>query len=269
MIVVIIAGGSGTRLWPLSTPEYPKHLLSLTNERSLLQNTFERVKKLTPTDHIFVISEASHSDHVVNQLPDVPRENIVIEPGRRGTASCFLLAMRAIKERQFEDQAIFFVWADHVIRDHAGFKLTAMLAGELAEQKQKMVFVGVEPTYPSTGFGYMEKGERLENGYKTAFELVRFVEKPDHNTAVKYFKSGKYLWNTGYLMTTGSTLEREIQEYNEPLWNDYQKLLASTDVDKAYLELENKVIEYELSEKVQGALVVSCTFDWRGRWFIR
>src|ERR1044072_3431605 len=107
MIVVIIAGGSGTRLWPLSTPDFPKHLLSLTNEHSLLQNTYNRVKELAPADHIFVVSEASHAHHVSKQLPKVPAENVLVEPGRRGTASCFLFAMRAIKERGLPDQAIF------------------------------------------------------------------------------------------------------------------------------------------------------------------
>src|SRR6185437_10953203 len=120
MIVVIIAGGSGTRLWPLSTPDYPKHLLSLTNEKSLLQNTFERVQALAPTNQIFVISEASHSEHVIDQLPEAKRENIIIEPGRRGTSSCFLLALKAIRERGLDDQAVFFLWADNVIRDNAG-----------------------------------------------------------------------------------------------------------------------------------------------------
>jgi mannose-1-phosphate guanylyltransferase/mannose-6-phosphate isomerase len=262
MIVVIIAGGSGTRLWPLSTSDYPKHLLSLTNEKSLLQNTFDRVKDLTSTDRIFVVSESSHSDHVVAQLPDVPRENIIIEPGRRGTGSCFLLAMNAIRGKGLEDQATFFLWADHVIRDRAGFSATALLAGELAEKKQQMVFVGIEPTHPSTGLGYMEKGERLENGYKTAYVLNRFVEKPDHKTAAKYFASGNYLWNTGYLMTTLNTLERELQEHSENLWANYQALRESKDVDQTYLGFDNLVIDYELSEKVKDALVVSCTFDW-------
>jgi len=262
MIVVIIAGGSGTRLWPLSTPDYPKHLLSLTNDKSLLQNTFSRVRELTSVDRIFIVSEASHSDHVIDQLPEVPRENILIEPGRRGTASCFLLSMKTIRERGLDDQAIFFLWADNVIRDNAGFSVSASLAGDLAESKQKMVFVGVEPQYPSMGLGYMEKGSRLENGYKAAFELVRFVEKPDHKTAVDYFDSGKYLWNTGYLMATLSTLEREIQENSEALWNNYQTLLHSENVSETYLSFESEPIDTALSEKITDGLVVSGAFDW-------
>ncbi|MGH7193103.1 MAG: sugar phosphate nucleotidyltransferase, partial [Candidatus Saccharimonadales bacterium] len=211
MIVVIIAGGSGTRLWPLSTHNYPKHLLKLTNEKSLLQNTYARVSKLTGPDRIFVVSEASHSDHVIKQLPDVPKDNILIEPARRGTASCFLLALDAIRQRGLDDQAIFFLWSDHIVRDQRGFVTTAQHAGELAEKTGKIVFVGIEPTYPSTGLGYMEKGDRLQNGFKNAFELKQFVEKPDKPTATHYFRSGDYLWNTGYLIATRPTLEREIE----------------------------------------------------------
>lgn len=262
MIVVIIAGGSGTRLWPLSTHNYPKHLLRLTNENSLLQNTYSRVSKLTDPERIFVVSEASHSDHVVEQLSEVPEENILIEPARRGTASCFLLAMKAIKERGLDDQAIFFLWSDHIIRDLRGFATTARHAGELAEEKGRIVFVGVEPTYASTGLGYMEKGDRLPDGFKQVFELKQFVEKPDKKTATHYFRSGDYLWNTGYLISTRSTLEREIKARNKRLWDDYQALLKSDDTEKTYLGFESEAIDKALSEKVDDGLVVPAAFDW-------
>lgn len=263
MIVVIIAGGSGTRLWPLSTPTYPKHLLKLTNQNSLLQNTYQRVSKLAEADHIFVVSEASHVDHVIGQLDGkVPKDNILAEPARRGTASCFLLALNEVKRRGLDDQAIFFLWADHVIRDTRGFVGTANQAADLAEKFQKMVFIGVEPTFASTGLGYMEKGDRLENGFKQAFELKQFVEKPDRPTATSYFQSGNYLWNTGYLVATRTTLEREIQSHSEQLWQEYQALLDSQNVAETYLGFENQVIDKALSEKVTDGLVVPGTFDW-------
>lgn len=262
MIVVIIAGGSGTRLWPLSTPDFPKHLLSLTDEDSLIQNTVDRVKSLTTPEQIFVVSEASHAHHVVEQLPELPKDNILVEPGRRGTASCFLLAMQAIRSRGLDDQAVFFLWADNVIRDQRGFSGTVSLAADLAEKQQKMVFIGVEPTYPSTGLGYMKKGERLENGYKTAFELAEFVEKPNRQTALEYFRSGNYLWNTGYLMATLSTLEREIKSKNKTMWDNYQALLTTKDVTKTYMGFESEPIDTSLSEKLNDALVVPGAFDW-------
>ncbi len=262
MIVVIIAGGSGTRLWPLSTHNYPKHLLRLTNENSLLQNTLERVKKLTDTDRIFVVSEASHAHHVVEQLSDLPEENILIEPARRGTASCFLLALNAIRERGLDDQAIFFLWSDHIVRDQRGFAATAKQAGELAEKMKKIVFVGIEPTYPSTGLGYMEKGDRLPDSFKNGFELKKFVEKPDKKTAEEYFRSGNYLWNTGYLIATQTTLEREIEEHSPRLWKDYQALRGSEDAKETYLGFESEAIDMALSEHVDDGLVVPATFDW-------
>lgn len=262
MIVVIIAGGSGTRLWPLSTHTYPKHLLRLTNESSLLQNTFERVNKLTAAKNIFVVSEASHSDHVIDQLSEIPRENILIEPARRGTASCFLLALNAIKRRGLDDQAIFFLWSDHIVRDQRGFVTTTNQAGELAEKTKKIVFVGIEPTYPSTGLGYMEKGDRLPDGFKNAFELKQFVEKPNKKTATHYFRSGNYLWNTGYLIATRSTLEREIQAKNKQLWGNYQALQKGGDTTKTYLGFKPEAIDKALSEHVDDGLVVPATFDW-------
>ncbi len=262
MIVVIIAGGSGTRLWPLSTPNFPKHLLSLTNQDSLLQNTFNRVKELAQVDHIFVVSEASHAHHVAEQLPEIPKSNVLVEPGRRGTASCFLLAMHAIRTSGLEDQAVFFLWADNVIRDRTGFMGTAALAAELAEKQQKMVFIGAEPTYPSVGLGYLHKGDRLPNGYKNAYVLTQFVEKPDHKTAVKYVRSGNYLWNTGYLMATCATLEREIEANSPELLQNYQALFANSDTKATYLGFESTAIDTALSEKLTDALVVTGTFDW-------
>ncbi|HVX57417.1 MAG TPA: mannose-1-phosphate guanylyltransferase [Candidatus Saccharimonadales bacterium] len=262
MIIVIIAGGSGTRLWPLSTHDYPKHLLRLTNEKSLLQNTLDRVRSLADADHIFVVSEASHAHHVVEQLSDLPEDNILVEPARRGTASCFLLALNAIKQRGLDDQAIFFLWADHIVRDQRGFATTANQAGELAEKTGKIVFVGIEPTYPTTGLGYMEKGDRLQNNFKNAFELKQFVEKPDKQTATHYFKSGNYLWNTGYLIATRSTLEREIRAKSSLLWQEYEALQTSEDPSKTYLDFDTEPIDKALSEHIDDGLVVPGTFDW-------
>lgn len=260
MIVVIIAGGSGTRLWPLSTVNYPKHLLKLTNERSLLQNTYDRVGELA--DEVFVVPEASHAEHVYDQLPAVPKKNILVEPARRGTASCVIWALSEIKKREYSNQTILFLWADHLIRDKRGFCAAVRQADELAEKLEKLVFMGVEPTYPSTGFGYIKKGERLANGFKNVHELEKFVEKPDYDTAEAYFESGEYLWNMGYLIGTLSTFERDIEGYAPRLWEDYQKLLAADKVQKIYESLEPEAIDTALSEKVPDALVVPGTFDW-------
>lgn len=260
MIVVIIAGGSGTRLWPLSTVDYPKHLLQLTNERSLLQNTYDRVKELA--DDILVVSEASHSKFVFDQLPEIDKNNILIEPARRGTASCVIWALSEIKKRKLGNQPIFILWADHLIRDKRGFTSAVKQADELAEKLGRLVFLGVEPTYPSTGFGYIKKGARLENGFKNVYELEKFVEKPPRDVAEEYFESGDYLWNMGYLMGTLDTFEHDIKDYAPRLWRDYNKLLSTDNPTKIYEQLEPEAVEYALSEKVPDAVVVPGAFDW-------
>jgi mannose-1-phosphate guanylyltransferase/mannose-6-phosphate isomerase len=262
MISVIIAGGSGTRLWPLSTPDYPKHLLSLTNERSLLQNSLDRVSDLSDSDKTFIITEASHAHHVRDQLSELPKDNLLIEPARRGTSNCVLLAMRHVNKLGLPaDEPIAILWADHLIRDENGFKRTFKRASRLTQKYKKVVFIGAEPSYPSTGFGYMEHGQEIDNEPET-FELLRFHEKPDHATADKYFESGRFFWNMGYLVTTLESFEEAVETYAPHFWQTYQQLLAADDLEAAYLKLESDALDYAFSERVKGALVIPGSFDW-------
>jgi mannose-1-phosphate guanylyltransferase len=260
MIVVIIAGGSGTRLWPLSTQDYPKHLLALTNDRSLLQNTYDRVKNLADT--VYVVTEKSHSKYVSQQLPGVPRRRILAEPARRGTASCFALALSDIKRHKHGKEAILFLWADHLISNSASFQKTIKDTAKIAEDKNQLVFMGVKPTYASTGFGYIQTGKKVG---KDVCGLKQFVEKPDKKTATQYLKSGKYLWNTGYLIGTLETFEREIREHAPRLWNDYQSLISTMlpmNRKKIYMDFVSEPIDTALSEHVPDGLVVEGKFDW-------
>lgn len=259
---MIIAGGSGTRLWPLSTADYPKHLLKLTNERSLLQNTYDRIKDLS--NDIFVVTEKSHAKYVCDQLPEVPNKRIISEPARRGTASCLILALNEVKRRKYKDQAVFFLWADHLVSDAKSFQETVSEAARLAESEGKLVFTGVKPTYASAGFGYIQMGDKYKTG-ESVYELKQFVEKPKKATAERYFKSGKYLWNTGYLTGTISTFEKELHLHAPRLWNDYLALRASLlpmTRRKLYMNFVSQALEYALSEHVPDALVVSGSFDW-------
>ncbi len=262
MIVFIIAGGSGTRLWPLSTHSFPKHLLKLTDDKSLLQNTISRVEGLTSLDKIFVISEASHVHHVREQAANLTRGNILSEPGRRGTANCVLWALSEVKKRGTDkEEPVLFLWADHLIRDTDAFVSTMHRAGELAASESKLAFIGIEPTWPATSFGYMEKGKPLEK-WVNVFELKSYKEKPDRKTAEIYFRKGKYVWNTGYLMGSLATFEREIDAIGGNLKKDYEALIATDDLEKTYLALVNQALDYALSEKVEDGLLVPCSFDW-------
>jgi mannose-1-phosphate guanylyltransferase len=261
MIVVVIAGGSGTRLWPLSTHEYPKHLLKLTDEKSLLQNTVERAAKLTSFEKIYVIPEASHVMHVYEQLPEVSKDNILVEPARRGTASCVAWALVEMKKRGHTDEPVVFLWGDQLIHNSDGFVASVLRAGEVSTEQNRIVFMGIEPTYPSTGFGYIHKGEPLD-GWVSVFGLDSFVEKPKAGIAEKYFASGDYLWNIGNLVGCVTTFEEKMQAQAPLMWKRYTHLLETEDTEKAYLELESVALEYEFSEKMQDALVMAGNFDW-------
>jgi mannose-1-phosphate guanylyltransferase len=262
MIIVIIAGGSGTRLWPLSTPEYPKHLLKINgDELSLLQHAYDRAKKLT--DKIYVVSESSHIEHVKAQLTDLAASAFIVEPGRRGTANCIAAALAHIAQAHTDDEPVAFMHADHYIRDVAGFTHSFQVAEQVAAQEKRIVLVGVEPDHAATGFGYIEKGSLL-NKQSFVFNVSSFKEKPDHTQAQNYLESGNYLWNGGYFVALLNTFVESMQQYAPELANNYKKLLeASPDTYKdTYLALESEAIDYALIEKVPDLLVVPASFDW-------
>src|SRR5580700_6869785 len=188
MIVVIIAGGSGTRLWPLSTPDYPKHLLKINgDDLSLLQHTYERAQQLT--DKIYIVSDASHINHVREQLKELDEDRFIVEPARRGTANCIVAALVYIGQRHDQDEPIASIAADHYIRDTAGFTHSFQVANEAASSEKRIVLVGVEPVYPATGLGYIQKGDLLAKD-SAIYNVHSFKEKPDFAVAKSYVESG-------------------------------------------------------------------------------
>jgi mannose-1-phosphate guanylyltransferase/mannose-6-phosphate isomerase len=262
MIVVIIAGGSGTRLWPLSTPDYPKHLLKINgDERSLLQHTYDRAKSLT--DKIYVVSDNSHIQHVRDQLSELPEEAFIVEPARRGTANCIVAALAYISKRHDPDEPIASIHADHYIRDVEGFKHSFKIANEVSQASGRIVLVGVEPDHPATGFGYIEKDGIFDEG-NFVYGVKSFKEKPDIGLAQEYVSSGNYLWNCGYFVGSVDTFKQKMEAYAQPLMANYNKLAEATpeSYEEAYLGLESDAIDYALIEKVQDLVVVPASFDW-------
>lgn len=263
MITVIIAGGSGTRLWPLSTPSYPKHLLKINGDnKSLLQNTYDRAALIS--DSVYVLTEASHSDHVKDQLPGLNDENFVIEPARRGTASCIVAALAHIADKHDENEAIAVLSADHYIRDTEGFIHSFKIASDISEKEGRIVLVGVEPDHPATGFGYIQKDD-LFNEELFVFNVNSFKEKPVFEVAQDYVKSGNYLWNCGYFVGSLNTFKKNMQAHAANMAADYEKLSSTSSDDEykaTYLGFENNTIDYALIEKVDDLLVVPASFDW-------
>lgn len=262
MITVIIAGGSGTRLWPLSTSDYPKHLLKLTGNRSLLQSAYDRAKQVGDT--VYVVTEASHAHHVKDQLSDLADENFLIEPGRRGTGNCIVFALDIISRRHDHDEPIAFVHSDHNIRDVEGYVRSLQTAAKASGETNKVTLIGIEPTFPATGFGYIERDGQL--GQTGAYNIQSFKEKPDHDTAQAYLRAGNYLWNCGYFVGSVNTFLSEIRAVASDLQNSYDKLSAVSDLgeeyNSTYLSFEDLVIDYSLAERSSNLAVVPASFDW-------
>jgi mannose-1-phosphate guanylyltransferase/mannose-6-phosphate isomerase len=262
MIAVIIAGGSGTRLWPLSTNGYPKQLLKLTGDKTLVQNTYERAKRITET--VYVVPDISHAGELKSQLPKLDDEDFVVEPGRRGTANCILAALNYISKRHDLDEPIAFMWADHHIRDVEGFAHSFNTASIASKKYKAIVLIGIEPTYPATGFGYIERdGQVVSDVYK----VTSFKEKPNFATAQKYMQNGNYLWNCGYSVGSVNTYLESMKAFAPNFYKDYQKLtsvkdIGSSEYKQTYLSLQKQAIDYTLIEKVKNLLVVPANFDW-------
>ncbi len=264
MITVIIAGGSGTRLWPLSTPEYPKHLLKLTSDRTLLQQAYDRALRLGKT--VYIVTEASHARHVREQLPELPDDAFLIEPGRRGTAHCIVYALDMIGRTHDKDEPIAFIHSDHHVRDLDGFARSFNVAGRIASENNEITLIGVEPSFPSTGLGYIERNEAIDAD-SGAYNVHSFKEKPDFERAREYVESGKYLWNCGYFVGSVNIFMNEMERSAPNLKVSFDSLSAAGEIggethNQAYLALDNQVIDIALIEKAQGLAVVAASFDW-------
>ncbi len=263
MIACIIAGGSGTRLWPLSTSKYPKHLLKVNgDDKSLLQNTFDRAQKVA--DKVYVVTESGHAHHIKSQLPDLDDDDFVIEPARRGTASCILAALAHIQSRHDKDEPVAMIHSDHFIRDTVGFQHSFKVAAESSKENGKIVLVGVEPDHPATGFGYIKKSEIIDDE-SLVYSVDSFKEKPDFQTAQEYTKSGKYLWNCGYFVASFNTFQDAMSKNSQSLYNNLKLLINAESGQKqteVYLNFENEAIDYALIERVPDLLVVPASFDW-------
>lgn len=264
MITVIIAGGSGTRLWPLSTPEKPKQLLNLTGNRSMVQQAYDRATRLGDT--VYIVSEASHADALRQQLPELPDQAFLTEPGRRGTAHCIIFALDYIARHHDHSEPVAFIHADHNVRDLSGFARSFATAARVSNEQGDIVLIGIEPTFAATGFGYIERDGVIDEN-AGVYNVESFKEKPDYETALEYVASGNYLWNCGYFVGSVDTFLNEMRTSAPELGGNYDKLASiaehgSDEYNQAYLTLDNQVIDIALIEKARKLAVVSASFDW-------
>lgn len=274
LFVVILAGGTGTRLWPRSRRDRPKQLLGLLSTRTMLQQTFDRISPLVAPDHIYVITNASYVDDVCAQLPEVPPEQVVGEPEGRGTAPPLGFAARVLGARD-RDAVMVSLAADHYIEREEEFREAVRAAEEIASRGFLVTF-GVKPSYPETGYGYIEAGEELAQarGFR-AYRVNRFVEKPDEATAERFIAQGKYSWNSGMFIFCTSVILDEFGRHLPKQARQLEEIAAargteSQDVTfhKVWREMDNETIDVGIMEKSDRVAVLPLDVGWSdvGNW---
>ena len=259
MYGLILAGGSGSRLWPLSRELYPKQLLNIANTESLLQSTFLRLKECMPVENIISMTGVKHTSNVAYQLSSMVEKPVVLsEPISKNTAPAIVLGCKYISETIKDDPIVLVVPSDHMIKDVKSF-VESVKDGEELAKKGYMVTFGIKPTYPETGFGYINS---LDN---------KFVEKPDTELAKKYIQSGHYFWNSGIFMFKVSVLLEEVSKHAPEIYSllknfDFSKTseIPFTEFDK----MPNISIDYAVMEKSAKIAMVELKSDWNdlGSW---
>ena len=271
---VIMAGGYGERFWPLSTKDKPKQFINLINDQSLIEMTVERISPIFSNSNIVIITNNEHLELTKKTFPNIPEENIIGEPLLRDTGAAITTSLAFIKN--LNPNATFCVLAsDHFIDDKKNFNNTILNSMSLAAEDDILITIGIKPTFPSTGYGYIKK----ETLYKTVKDLKfyitkRFVEKPNIESAKYYVSDKDYYWNSGIFIWSVNSLEKAL-EHSTSLFNYYNKLLPYVEKNKInqglkelYPDLEKISIDYALMEKVNNIVVVDGVFDWSdvGTW---
>lgn len=270
---IILAGGSGERLWPLSTPVLPKQFVSLFGGRPLITHAVERITGLIPPERTFVITASRLVQLTRKALPGIPRANIVGEPCSRDTAAAVAVACGIVKKHGGDSAVGCVLTADHLITPVAEFRKTLKDAVKAAEKTGSIVTIGVEPDRPAVEFGYVECAGEVATGTKTGFNRVkRFVEKPDAAKAAAYLKSGRYRWNSGMFIWRADVLESEFSRSAPellPLIGRVARLKNTENVlKKDYPPLRKISFDYAVMEKARDVIVAKSGFVWDdvGSW---
>ena len=259
---VIMAGGGGTRLWPVSRKEKPKQLLPLLGKETLFQSTVARLEALFPPERILVVTVADQAREMRQQVPSIPEENYLIEPAPRGTASVVALAAAVLQKR--DPQAVMAIQtADHHIRNKDLFNYLISTALDVAE-KNYLVTLGITPTFPSTGYGYIQQGEPMIGEYKyPVYTVKRFKEKPDEATAQELLRSGDHSWNSGMFVWRVDVILAEIQRQMPRLYDAVDAIAASWNapqrdevVRQRWMDLKSQTIDYGVMEKAERVAVL-------------
>lgn len=273
LYAVVLAGGSGERLWPLSTPDRPKQFVDLFGGKTLLRQAVERLGGLVPVERVLVITADCLVAMTRRALPQVPRANIIGEPCRRNTAAAVAVACGLVKRLGGDDAACCVVTADQLMKPEGAFRQTMRDAIRAATESDSIVTVGIRPDYPATGFGYIECGKPVDCGTRAETRrVVRFVEKPDEKTARRYLRTNRFLWNSGMFIWRASVMESAFAAAAPDLAVLIDVAARARNVRAAlkreYVNVRSISVDYAVMEKIRNLLVVRSSFVWDdvGSW---
>lgn len=269
---IIMAGGVGSRFWPVSTPEFPKqfHDMLGTGE-TLIQKTFSRLSQLIPKENILILSNEKYCDILKEQLPMITDAQIVLEPDMRNTAPCILYASMKIK-KQNPEAVMIVAPSDHWIEDEVQFISNLQRSFDICERDQSLMTLGILPTFPNTGYGYIEF-DKLDT--RPIKKVVQFREKPDYLTAKKFIQARNFLWNSGIFIWSVEAIIKAFQKYQPEMYRLFESgdNVYNTNEEKAFIaenysKAENISIDYAVMEKADNVHVLPATFDWNdlGTW---
>jgi mannose-1-phosphate guanylyltransferase len=270
---VIMAGGVGTRFWPLSRSRRPKQFLPIISERTMLEETIRRIEPLIPLNNIITVANRAHSEVIQRIFPDLPKENVMVEPMGKNTAPCLLLATAAVFQRDPE-AVISVLPADHLIREPDVFRQKLTAATTAADQTGDLVTFGIPPAYPATGYGYIcvDHGQSLNIQNEMFFSVREFKEKPGQKKAEEFLSVGTYYWNSGMFIWRADAFAEKLHEYAAawaPFWKEILKSFPDPDqMRRIFKEMPAISIDYALMEQASGVLMAEGDFGWSdvGSW---
>ncbi len=273
---IIMAGGVGTRFWPMSTTQHPKQFLDILGTgRTLLQQTYDRLLGVCDNSKIYVVTSSIYQQLVEQQLPNLPKENILTEPARKNTAPC--VAYASYKIHKLNPKAITVVApSDHLIKKQETFVKAIKACFAKAEKEDCLITLGVKPTRPDTGYGYIQiKDSDVVENDKRIYKVKTFTEKPDHDMAKFFMESGDFLWNSGiFIWSTQSVInamessDPELANVFKEGWDTYNTPKEKEFINKAYTVCKNISIDYSVMEKAKNVYVRASMFGWSdlGTW---
>ncbi|NMM61591.1 mannose-1-phosphate guanylyltransferase [Clostridium sp. P21] len=267
LYALILAGGKGTRLFPLSRSKNPKQFLKVVDNKSFLRNTVDRIMPLVNKNNIYVVTNKEYIDKVYIELGDIDKNNIFIEPENKETATCIALSAAKLFKKD-QDATMIILPSDHYIENEKLFKNTILQAVGIAEKKRGLITIGVKPTRAETGYGYIEMGEEVNPDIK-AFKVERFLEKPNAEVAKDLLMKGTYLWNSGIFVWRADVFLREMQKYLPKMYKSimviYDELDTSNEektIKEQYKIIDGISVDFGIMQKTRKAYVIKCDFTW-------